>query len=198
MSSMPPTFNLTIQRGASLSQPFIFPQDELVYRTIQEIHKTSPVSLTVPAHGLPDDWPAWVENISGASARHIERERPQQPRMVNAPDADTLELPGTSGYALQASGGQVVFYPPTRFENLTAAVFSFWGKDDDGNDQLLLQVTEADGVTVDPAGRITLRLTGAQTSALTWDNAAYELTFTLDGESRFFAMGDVLVVGRQL
>lgn len=196
MPSTQPTANLTIQRGASLAQPYIFPQEDLVFKTIEQIHKTSPVTFTITAHGLPSDWPAWIESISGASARLLERERPQQPRMLGAPDADTLSVPGTSGYALQASGGQVVFYPPTRLDNATAATFRFWNKDDDGNDVMVLEVTEANGVTVDPAGRITLNLPGATTAAIEWDNATYELTFSMDGQDYFFEMGDVMVIGR--
>lgn len=198
MQALPAQYNLTIRRQTSLTQPFIFPQADLTYVPVLRFNKTSPISLkTTVDHGVPDDWPVWITEVSGTGATRVERALAAPPMLVSVPDPDTIELRGVDGYGVSLSGGQVCYYPPTRLEDMTDVAFTFWGADDNGNEVALLTVSGPD-VAVDPAGRVTLFIPASVTSGLTWENAKYELSFKMGAEDFLIPMGDVLVIGRLL
>lgn len=190
---MSTSHDLQIQRGATFRQPFLFQGTRPEFRVIEAFRRTAPVEIDVPGHGVPNDWPIWLEDVSGADASMISRPRPQIPVMSEAPTADTLVLPGTNGRSVSLSGGTVVFMPPIQFAAGTTAAMTFY----DPAGELVLTLTEADGLTISEQGRIVAEISAAVTAGLLWDNATYELDITFpDATVQHFDMGSVIVNGR--
>lgn len=190
---MSTSHDLQIQRGATFRQPFLFQGTRPEFRVIEAFRRTAPVEIDVPGHDVPNDWPIWLEDVSGADASMISRPRPQIPVMSEAPTADTLVLPGTNGRSVNLSGGTVVFLPPIQFAAGTTAAMTFY----DPAGELVLTLTETDGLTISEQGRIVAEISAAVTAALLWDNATYELDITFpDATVQHFDMGSVIVNGR--
>lgn len=190
---MSTSHDLQIQRGATFRQPFLFQGTRPEFRVIEAFQRTAPVVIDVPGHGIPNDWPIWLEDVSGADASMVSRPRPQIPVMSEAPDLDTLLLPGTNGLSLSISGGTIVFLPPVQFGPGTTAAMRFYSP----AGEMVLELTEADGLTVQEQGRIVAEIAAAATAAIDWDNATYELDITFpDATVQHFDMGSVIVNGR--
>lgn len=51
---------LRVERGATFRDTMRIMQPSLVYRPITQIAPTAPVRLTIPGHGLPGTWLAWL------------------------------------------------------------------------------------------------------------------------------------------
>lgn len=182
--------DITIQRGATYRKPFLFQQPEILFRRVTEFRRTSPIEIVSVAHGIPDQWPIWLEDVKGAAS--LQRSRPAVPMLSSRIDADTLDLPSTDGFGSTAASGTLVYHAPVDLAGATARM-SFWLPDG----TLATDYTETSGLVIDPLGRITLDLTAATTLALTWDNATYELDVTFpDATVLHYDMGNVMVTGR--
>lgn len=182
--------DIVIQRGATFRKPFLFQLPELLFRRATEFRRTSPIEIVSVAHGIPDQWPFWLEDVKGDTS--LQRARPATPLLSKTLDADTVALPSTDGFGSMAASGTLVYRPPVDLTGATA-VISFWLPDG----TKAVEYTGADGLAIDPLGRVTLEITSAQTAAFTWDNATYELDLTFpDATVLRYDMGNVMVTGR--
>lgn len=184
--------DITIQRRATFRKPFLFQLPELLFRQVSEFRSTSPIEAVSVAHGLPDQWPYWLENVKGQVS--LERSRPSTPLLSKVPDPDTVAIPSTNGFGNTAMSATLVYRPPVDLTGATASM-TFWAPDG----TQLEEYTEVAGLVIDPFGRITLDLAAATTQAFAWDNATYELDITFaDATVVHYALGNVMVEGRSV
>lgn len=185
----PARLDLCVTQGATMRKPLRLMQPQYVWRDISAISKTAPVRLTVTAHDLPgEDWPVWIEGVSGWSALNRAKET-ERFRLGVVVDANTVEFNSLNGSNQNASGGKLVYQPPVDLTACTGSLTITWA---DGT--TLLLTTENGGLVVAGLGRLMLILTAAQTAALTPRTGTYLLLITDSvGDVTPWAAGDVRV-----
>ena len=171
----PYTLPLRIHKGATFRARLRVMQPSLEYRDITGIAATAPVRLTVE-HGLPADWPVWVERVQQLPElnRAVQRQEPHHAVVI---DEATLEINRINAAGTRASGGQIIYHRPLPLGGATAALSLF----DKGQPAGTLPVE------VNAAGWVDLVLTDEQTAELGWTERTYALDVTLGS-------GDVLRV----
>ncbi|WP_330114929.1 hypothetical protein SA496_01280 [Pseudomonas sp. JS3066] len=180
---------LCLIQGATYRDTLRLSQPTLVYKAIQSIPAEAPVRLVVPDHGLAADWPVWVRGVAGM--QDINREPfKQRPWSAKWLDADTLEINALSAVGLKPLGGQLIYQAPV---DLTGCSARMQIRDMPGG-QLLLELGTApgQGLTLEPAGTLRREITAAQTGALNFTAAVYDLELTFaDGTVQRWAEGTV-------
>ena len=85
----PARLDLRVIQGATLRKPLLLMQPHYVYLPITAIQQTAPLRLTVPAHGMPDGWPCWLEGTAGWA--QLNRDKLREPFRIGAVvDANTI------------------------------------------------------------------------------------------------------------
>lgn len=184
----PAKLDLTIIQGSTLRDTLRLMQPRYEYRPITALGG-SPLRLTVD-HGLPGNWLAWVQGVSGMQGvnRSPQAERPHR---VSVVDAATLEINALSAFGLSPSGGQLIYKPPV---DLTGATARMQIRAQVGGAVLLELTTANGGLALTGPGTITRSLSAAQTAALTWTEAVYDLEVEYaDGTVQRYLQGDVTV-----
>jgi len=184
----PAKHDLHIVQGSTLRDTLRLMQPRYEYRPITAIGG-SPVRLTVD-HGLSGDWLAWVEGVNGMQG--VNRSpRTESPHRVTVVDAATLEINALSAFGLNPSGGQLIYKPPV---DLTGATARMQIRAQVGG-AVLLELTTANGdLAFTGPGTITRTLSAAQTAALTWTEAVYDLEVEYaDGTVQRYLQGAVTV-----
>ncbi len=168
----PACLSLRVIPGATLRKPLLLMQPLYTYRPITAIEPTAPLRLTVPAHGLPGDWPTWVEGASQWSALNREKGR-EGFRIARVIDADTIEYNELNGTGQRAQGGQLVYQLPVDLTGITArlVIVPEQGK-------ALELSTESGGLLIEGPGQLVLVISAAETGALTWAKGEYTLDIT--------------------
>lgn len=184
----PAKLDLHIVQGATLRDNLRLMQPRYEYRPITALGG-SPLRLTVD-HGLSGDWLAWVEGVNGMQG--VNRSpRTESPHRVTVVDAATLEINALSAFGLNPSGGQLIYKPPV---DLTGATARMQIRAQVGG-AVLLELTTANGdLAFTGPGTITRTLSAAQTAALTWTEAVYDLEVEYaDGTVQRYLQGTVTV-----
>ena len=114
----PANLALRIDQGATFRALLRLMQPNLVYKPITDIAPTGPVRLTVE-HGLPGDWPVWVEHVRQLPEANRAPLR-QLPHMAQVVTATELDLPGINATGTRPEGGQLVYRPPLDLTDATA------------------------------------------------------------------------------
>lgn len=185
---LPAKLDLHIVQGSTLRDTLRLMQPRYEYRPITALGG-SPLRLTVD-HGLPGNWLAWVQGVSGMQGvnRSPQAERPHR---VSVVDAATLEMNALSAFGLSPSGGQLIYKPPV---DLTGATARMQIRAQVGGAVLLELTTANGGLALTGPGTITRTLSAAQTAALTWGEAVYDLEVEYaDGTVQRYLQGDVTV-----
>ncbi len=163
--------DLPIIPGATNRKPLYLLQPRVERKAISDIQKTPSLLLTVPGHGLPSEWPCWVEGVSGWSA--LNRQPPQQaPWMVSVIDAATVEINALNGAEQNARGGWLVYQPGVDFTDATAKLTVT------GPGYSLELTTANDGLQVLGVGRLNIVLTPTQSAAIPLEGVTYALDIT--------------------
>lgn len=163
----PTQLALVIHKGATFRARLRVMQPTPEYRDITEIIAAAPVRLTV-GHGLPTDWPIWIERVRQLTALNRAPIQ-QQPHFARVVDAATLEISAINAAGTNPAGGQILYYPPLPLTGATAEL-------------TLYEKGEAVGtlpVTVDAGGWVDVVLTADQTEALEWSALEYTLDVQL-------------------
>lgn len=185
----PACLPLRLIQGATYRDTLRLSQPTLVYKAIQSIPAEAPVRLVVPDHGLAGDWPVWVRSVQGGL--DINREpfkgRPWPAKRL---DANTLEINALSAVGLKPLGGQLIYQAPV---DLTGCSARMQIRDKPGGGLLLeLSTAPGQGLTLEPAGTLHREITAAQTGALSFGSAVYDLELTFaDGTVQRWAEGPV-------
>lgn len=184
----PAKLDLHIVQGSTLRDTLRLMQPRYEYRPITALGG-SPLRLTVD-HGLPGNWLAWVEGVNGMQG--VNRSpRTERPHRVTVVDAATLEINALSAFGLNPNGGQLIYKPPVDLTGATARMQIRAGV---GGALLLELTTENDGLAITGPGTLTRTLSAAQTAALAWTEAVYDLEVEYaDGTVQRYLQGAVTV-----
>lgn len=183
----PANLDLHIVQGATLRDTLRLMQPRLEYRPISTIGG-SPLRLTVD-HGLPGNWLAWVEGVTGMQG--VSRSQRERPHRVTVVDPGTLEINALSAFGLNPSGGQLIYKPPV---DLTGATARMQIRARIGGELLLELTTDNGGLAITGHGTLTRTLSAAQTAALTWTEGVYDLEIEYaDGTVQRYLQGAVTV-----
>ena len=186
--NLPPT-PICIRRGSTVYLPLRPHSDRWRYVPIATIDKTAPVAIhTTGAHDIPDQWKGVVVNAAGMTeinaTRALNKLRDADWLRFDRVDADTVTVNSINavGFGAHTAGtGQIVIPEPLDLGTFT---------------DVRMQVNDADGVQlayfsqtagtleIDAPNRcIWLRLTAAQSAALTFDAGVYDLEL-VDGAGK--------------
>jgi len=168
----PACLSLRVIPGATLRSPMLLMQPTYTYRPIAAIEPTAPLRLTVPAHGLPGDWPTWIEGVSQWSALNRDKAR-EAFRIAQVLDADTLEYNELNGIDQRARGGQLVYQLPVDLTGITARLVI---TPEQGT--ALELTTENGGLLIAGPGQLVLVIAAADAAAMTWAKGTYTLDIT--------------------
>lgn len=183
----PAKLDLHIVQGSTLRDTLRLMQPRYEYRPITAIGG-APLRLTVD-HGLPGNWLAWVEGVSNMQG--VNRSPRERPHRVTVVDAATLEINALSAFGLNPAGGQLIYKPPVDLTGATARMQIRAGL---GGALLLELTTENDGLAITGPGTLTRFLSAAQTAALAWAEAVYDLEVEYaDGTVQRYLQGAVTV-----
>ncbi|SFP39483.1 hypothetical protein SAMN05216229_102120 [Geopseudomonas sagittaria] len=188
-----PVYDLTIARGKTFEYAFLYSEDASnpLYADIAAITDTAPVTLNVPAHGLPDGWPVRIEGVATPSQLNTAA-RDLQSDMSRVVDADHVLLAGINGSSWRdyRGGGQVVYAKPF---DLTGCHARATVRDRAGGNVLFRWHSspdmERDGaIEMDAEGcQIVLIIDAATSAALPWRRGVYELEL-IDAAGRVHAV----------
>lgn len=183
----PAKFDLHIVQGATLRDTLRLMQPRLEYRPITAIGG-SPLRLTVE-HGLAGNWLAWIEGSTGLQG--LNRSTRERPHRVTVIDESTLEINALSAFGLAPSGGQLIYKPPV---DLTGATARMQIRDQIGGQELLELTTDNGGLAITGPGTITRTISAADTAAIAWASAVYDLEVQYpDGTVQRYLQGTVTV-----
>ncbi|UQY33828.1 hypothetical protein K8U54_19250 [Pseudomonas fulva] len=185
----PACLDLPVTKGATLRKPLLLMQPTYTYRPITAIAQSAPLRLTVPEHGLPGDWPTWIE---GSNWSALNRDKGREGfRIAKRVDADTLDYNDLNGLGQRAQGGTLVYQLPVDLAGCRAVLLI---TPDAG--QPIELTTENGGLAIAGLGRLLLEMTAAQTAAIDWAEARYNLDITFtDGSVQRWLQGKVTVNG---
>lgn len=182
----PARLDLRVIQGATLRKPLLLMQPHYVYLPITAIQQTAPLRLTVPAHGMPDGWPCWLEGTAGWA--QLNRDKLREPFRIGAVvDANTIEFNALNGKKQSASGGDLVYQPPVDLGGCTGELRILFAQG-----VSLTLSTGNGGLVIEGPGRLLLVITAAQVAGLTSKTGTYDLTLTMsNGDPLRWAEGVV-------
>lgn len=176
---------LYLTRGATFRQPFLLQQPAINYKDITG-GKSFPLELIVPAHGLVNGWPIWVEGVAGIP--ELNRPYGGQPVFGEVVDADTLRFSTISGVNRpKPASGKIIFNLPVDLTGATAKV------------ELLDAAESTEGLittVVEPGGTVTISMAPADTAGIPWPRAKFALWLTLsNGDKDCWLTGEIIAEG---
>lgn len=187
---------LCIPQGKTFSLTLRWASEPYVYRPIQLIENTAPISIDCEAHGMPEGWRFAVAAVQGLTELNAKNSPPAiedyfEAHVVNA---DTLEINAVNGALFKPyqSGGFIQYLTPV---NLTGKSARMQVKDRIGGEVLLELTSGTNEIVLTPLdSTIMLRLSPAVTEALTWKRGVYDLEIVDDDDVFLLAYGAVSVV----
>lgn len=172
-----PTLDLVISQGKTLTLAMRLGLPELVYKPVSAIVQTAPARLTVPAHGLPSEWPVRIE--SAATPLELNTAGGQWKNALKI-DANTIEFNEMNlSAAKPLTGPAVMIYRRPR--DITGWKFRMQIRDKVGGALLLDASSDvadaADGtITLDVVNSsFTVEFTDETTAAITWLKGVYDI-----------------------
>jgi hypothetical protein len=110
--------NLKIYQGSTFQQTLRWESSERVYMPITAITKTAPVTITVPAHNIPQSWRVKFTDIVGTKELNSSTVYHQ----CTVLDQDTISINAINalGYTAYVSGGVVEYNKPVDLTGMTA------------------------------------------------------------------------------
>lgn len=188
--------NLEFCKGKTFSMALRWETAPWIYKPIAAIARTAPVSITVPAHGVPDGWRVAVVSVQGMDEVNAPNSPPKAKDFHQATvvDADTIQINdvNAAGFSAYTSGGYLQFYTP---KDLTGYAARMSVKDRVGGTELLTLTTSNGRIEVDATNyAITLNVSATDTAGLTFSTGVYDLEMVAsDGTVTALLRGDVVV-----
>lgn len=167
--------NLSVCQGKTYEQELIWGVYPTIYKTIQNIERSAPARLTVPSHGLIEDWPFAISHVEGMTEVNDVADPPSTFYPAVVVDADTVEINSlvTLGFS-EYTGSGIIRY--ATYPNFSGMEGLFVVRDRVGGNELLRLDTSGGGVQLDNVRKkIILRMTAEQTAAIDFTKGVYEL-----------------------
>ncbi len=162
--------DLEVGRGSEFNYSFMIATEDLVYKEITNITRNAPCVLTVPAHGLPTEWPIVISDVPGMVQLNS-----SEPRGAYANDISTLTLRdvNSTGYHGYTGGGTIRYEKPLDYFDYTGEiVLTALNAPTDSLDA---------GLILDTVGkRITLNIPAATSAPWAWDQGEYTIAITTE------------------
>lgn len=174
--------DIEIKQGKTFSLVLRYASEPLVFKPITAIAKGAPTLLTVPAHGVINDWAIAVSGVTNMDEINAEHEPPRAREFLQATviDVNTISVPiDSSLFGNYKSGGVIRYYTPV---DLTGASVEMRIRDKVGGTSLLDLTSVGGNIVLDNALKtITITASAAATAALAFDAAVYEVVLTENG-----------------
>lgn len=172
-------YDLTIQKGKTLSLVLRLESDPLVYKAITAITKAGPVAITATSHGLTDGWRAAVSSVGGMRQINSKHFPPQDTdyHKITKTDANIVTFNDTdsTNYTTYTSGGSLVY--PTALSLASCSARMQIRTTAASTTTLASLVSPTDIVLDDTTKTITVTITAAVTAAYTFTAGQYDLEF---------------------
>ena len=165
----PGRLNMTLYQGSTFRQTLRWAQPTPVAAQISTLTGSLPVQITTAApHNLPaGEWPVIINSRCGRL--------PSTPVMATNTGASTLTVPlSTVGLPPWRGPGEIVYNPPVDMTGWTGRLQAR-ASIGDANPPLLDLTTANGGVVVNPLGLVEVIIPAADTAAVVWTTAVYDL-----------------------
>lgn len=181
-----PTYNFSLIKNVDNRMSFILQEPTWVYKEITALSATSPLTITCPFHGIVDEWPVYIEGVSGVNAAYVNRDKIGMSfYMASRIDGDTLEINSSSGRS-GLTGGYVVYRQPL---NLTDALVEMSIYPTGSTTPIVY--TQADSHIEAQDGVLTFVVDDAETIGYT--RATYYIDITINGDKTRWLQGTIRV-----
>lgn len=182
---MAPEFPITISRGKTFAQTFLYASDRLIYKPISAMPTKAPCQLTVVGHGLPDGWPVSIAGVKSPAELNTEEGEYRLPLVV---DADTIEINDFDASDLKtyAISGRIVYSEPA---SLAGCEVRAQVRTKIGGDVLFVwnsnlaatPAPSAGGAVVIDGASVTLNIDAVTAAALPWAKGVYDVEVEFAG-----------------
>ena len=182
---MAPEYPITISRGKTFAQTFLYASDRLVYKPISAMLTKAPCQLTVVGHGIPDGWPVSIAGVKSPAELNTEEGEYRLPLVV---DVDTIELNDFDASDLKpyVNSGRIVYSAPS---SLVGCEVRAQVRTKIGGDVLFVwnsnlsatPAPSAGGTVVIDGASVTLNIDAVTTAALDWSKGVYDVEVEFPG-----------------
>jgi hypothetical protein len=179
--------DLTIKQGKSFAQVLQWEQPKLIYRPITAATVADPCVLTVPTHGMPNNWHFRIINAKGMTQLNPDADTGRfanglDDYTATVIDPNTIELNDVAASALKAyaGGGSIIYRLPYDLAGFTARMKV---KDDPASLTTILDLTNVNGGIVldNTLKTITIVVTEVQAIALVPGSYYFDLELVSAG-----------------
>lgn len=191
--SEPAKIDFKIYQGSTFRYLLRWESDKLIYKTISNISKSAPLSISSTGHGVPSGWRVNLSGIKG-----MEEANKLGWSIATATNADLISLNNVNGteFSTYTSGGLIEYYEPRDLTGMTARM-QIRATINNSN-VIHSMTTENGGINVDNIGKtIELLISSSTTQNFTFANAVYSLEVVLSGDTISLASG-VITLEREV
>jgi hypothetical protein len=187
----PVKLNFKIYQGSTFRQVLRWESSTKTYANITAVSKTAPVVVTAVSHGAPLGWRCKITGVAGMK----ELNDSENYKTITAVTTDTVTLNAinATGYNTYTSGGVLEYNTPVDLTGYTARMQIRSSLDSTTVIQEL--TTTNGGVILDNTLKtITILLTAAQTTALSFNSVVYSLELVSGTDVYTFCSGTLTMV----
>jgi hypothetical protein len=169
---------LRARKGVSFLRTWRWGSEPLIYKAVSAVTSLTPLTMTVPAHGVPDGWSVALAEIGGLDSVNAKQWPPGESDYYGATavDANTLLLDtvdaARAGESF-TSGGKVAYASPVDLSTQTGVAFHLYALTDPNT----IVLTKA--CTLDNAAKtIALAIAPADLAGLTDEQYTFNMLAT--------------------
>jgi hypothetical protein len=186
----PVKLNFKIYQGSTFKEVLRWETSTKVYKSITAITKAAPMVVTSASHGIPVGWRTKITNVVGM--KEVNSADTYHTVTATSANSVTINALNSLSYTDYTSGGVLEYNEPRSLAGVTGRM-QLRAKADSAT--ILLELTTANGGVVidDVLKTITLNISAADTSALTFTSAVYSLELVEGTEVTPFIFGGITV-----
>lgn len=167
---------LVITPGTTFEYAFRVTTGKPVNKQITAASKAASCVLTVPGHGLTDDWPFRIQDVVTPFELNSPADDSSQVLLANVVDADTLQLDGVNSLGMKAfiaGTGVISYLQPGDLEGLAARLVV---RPKPASAASVVYSSVTGDLVVDKAtAAIDVVLSAVKTAAIAWKSGTYDL-----------------------
>lgn len=192
--------DLEFKQGKTYLHEIRVEEKPVIYKNITGIAGTAPVRLTVPAHGLVNNWPAAVTNVKGmveinAEANNVKDGDYHAATVIGADTVDFNDI-NAAGFKKYVSGGVLQYNTPTDLSGCTARMSV---KDKVGGTELFRLDDQNGRIVLNNTSKtVTLKVSASDTALMTFKKGVYELELETPTGEVFLVMTGAVTVTKEI